>query len=218
MSVLTADTKTMTETIHPWYRYGWPWFLISIPFVSIILGSTMLYLALQANNSLVVDDYYKEGKAYNLIIERDKLASLLGIGAQVRQMSEGIVIELDRHMPADMPDILVADAQQAHAQFEMPESLHLRWVHVTQAQLDGVAILSSIGGSRYIAQGVALPQQGKFRLHIEPLPKNIETAQAGLSDTSSWRLISELTGFEAQMPTDISAPDVNKVQNLDMLK
>jgi len=181
MSVLTADTKTMTETIHPWYRYGWPWFLISIPFVSIILGSTMLYLALQANNSLVVDDYYKEGKAYNLIIERDKLASLLGIGAQVRQMSEGIVIELDRHMPADMPDILVADAQQAHAQF-------------------------------------ALPQQGKFRLHIEPLPKNIETAQAGLSDTSSWRLISELTGFEAQMPTDISAPDVNKVQNLDMLK
>jgi len=167
------------EQLLPWYRYGWPWFLISIPCISIALGGMMLYLALQTNNSLVVDDYYKQGKAINIRIERDRAAALLGIGVMLRQTAEGLILETAQNLP-ELPAPLSADGQRVQSEFSWPETLELRWVHITQAAHDGQAVLQSIGGSRYIAQGVSLPDDGKYRLHIQP------------GGDATWRLISEL--------------------------
>lgn len=208
----------MTEQTLPWYRYGWPWFLISIPLVSIGLGSAMLYLALHANNSLVVDDYYKEGKAYNLVIERDRLASLLGLKADVMQSSEGVIVELDQNTPGHLPATLKVDAQTARTVFTLPDELTLRWVHVTQAKLDGKTTLTSIGGARYIAPAVELPEIGKFRLHLEPvLSAQLSNDLTSTSD-SNWRLISSLTNLDAQQMNSIMAPAIEKVFSRDMLQ
>lgn len=208
----------MTEQTLPWYRYGWPWFLISIPLISIGLGSVMLYLALHANNSLVVDDYYKEGKAYNLVIERDRLASLLGLKADVLQSSEGVIVELDQNTPSHLPATLMADAQTTSAAFSLPDELTLRWVHVTQAKLDGRTTLTSIGGARYIAPAVVLPKIGKFRLHLEPvLSAQLSDELTYISD-SNWRLISALTSLNARQTNSIMAPAIEKVFSRDMLQ
>lgn len=208
MSAIIANRPELTEQPLPWYRYGWPWFLISIPFVSVCLGSVMLYLAFNANNSLVVDDYYKEGKAYNLRIERDRLASLLGVTALVTQSSEGLILDLSQQTPLGLPQSLVADAEAARQAYSLPDSLRLRWIHVTQEARDGDTTLQFIGANRYIAQGVSLPLQGKFRLHVEPAPAG---EGKPVSMDGDWRLTSALVGFDSPAAITIPAPVPVKV-------
>ncbi|WP_157736352.1 FixH family protein [Granulosicoccus antarcticus] len=163
----------------PWYRYGWPWFLISFPLISVLLGIMMVYLALTTNNSLVVDDYYAEGKGINQRIERDRSASLLGLAATVTRTEEGLVLDLSRKMPA-LPEQLSAEAMTMEAGFHWPTAMQMRWVHVTQAERDGEVVLQSIGGDRFLAAGVSLPEKGKFRIHLQPI------------DNAPWRLVSQL--------------------------
>ncbi|MFK8084003.1 MAG: FixH family protein [Granulosicoccus sp.] len=217
MSVTIATTNDFSKQTLPWYRYGWPWFLISIPLVSVCLGSVMLYLALNANNSLVVDDYYKEGKAYNLRIERDRLASLLGLEAVVTQTSEGLILELDQKTPTVLPQSLKASAQSAQLAYVMPEVLRLRWIHVTQEARDGDTRVDFIGANRYIAPGVSLPEHGKYRLHIEPAPVGSAT-DAKVLPESDWRLTSALVGFESGRATVVPAPQPEKVFGRDLFK
>ena len=157
----------MNMTVEPlntevWYRQFWPWFLIAIPLSSVIAGFYMLYLALHTNNSLVVDDYYKQGKEINRRIERDRVAAVLGLAARIHTGSEGIVLQLSSDSAAGA----------------VPESLRLRWVHATQAAKDGGSGLSSLGGNRYLAAGHRLPVTGVWRLHIDD------------PEDQSWRLIS----------------------------
>ncbi len=182
----------------PWYHYGWPWFLISIPLVSVGLGAMMLYLALNTNNSMVVDDYYKEGKGINLRIARDRSASLLGLGATLSGTTEGLLLDVSRQMPA-LPEQLLGEATTMEAGFYWPTAMQMQWVHVTQAERDGEAVLQAIGGDRYLAAGVAMPASGKFRIHLQPI------------DNAPWRLVSELIDLEdspslsipAKLPEDV---------------
>ena len=110
----------------PWYRYGWPWFLISFPLISVLLGIMMVYLALTTNNALVVDDYYAEGKGINLRIERDRSASLLGLGATLTGTEEGLLLDLSRKMPA-LPEQLLAEATAMEAGFHWPTAMEMQW-------------------------------------------------------------------------------------------
>lgn len=182
----------------PWYCYGWPWFLISIPLVSMGLGAMMLYLALSTNNSLVVDDYYQEGKGINLRIERDRMAALLGLKGVVTQTQEGLLLDVSRQAPA-LPAQLQADADTMSLGFQWPTMLQMKWVHVTQAERDGEAQLQSIGGDRYLATGASMPESGKFRVHIQPL------------GDAPWRLVSPLSelaeasslSVPAQLPEEV---------------
>lgn len=216
MSATITSNSQAPEPIKPWYRHGWLWFLISFPLVSVALGSVMLYLAFSANNSLVVDDYYREGKAYNLRIERDRLASLLVLNAVVTQSTEGLVLDLEQQALAVLPQSLQNQAQDAKARFAWPQSLTIRWVHVTQEPRDGSTTMQFIGGGRYVAPGISLPQQGKFRLHIAPADTGIDfntaplTLESDLSDANNvgdnWRLISKLVGFASQTSFSIAAP------------
>ena len=232
MSAVIATYNESSEQTLPWYRYGWPWFLIAIPMVSVCLGSVMLYLAFNANNSMVVDDYYKEGKAYNLRIERDRLASVLGLVANITQSAEGIILELEQNTPEQLPASLESMAQGAAVNYALPESLSLRWVHVTQEKLDGSIKMTFIGANRYIAQNVSLPDAGKFRIHIEPAALSVDEAtiatetttpvprssELGKFDVTHWRLVSELQGFDARQAITVPAPVPEKVFTRTMLE
>ncbi|MGQ7842898.1 FixH family protein [Granulosicoccus sp. 3-233] len=193
---INASIDENDRQTKPWYRYGWPWFLISIPFVSVALGAMMLYLALSANNSLVVDDYYKEGKGINLRIERDRTATLLGLNATLRSADEGLIIDVDRLMPT-LPPELHQQAEGLEAVFHWPQALVMQWVHVTRAELDGETVLQSIGGNRYLATGAELPEFGKFRIHLQP------------ADQAPWRLVSSLEDLHSEVALSITyrAPD-----------
>lgn len=198
----TIDTRNelTEEPIKPWYRYGWPWFLISFPFISMVLGGVMLYLALTTNNSLVVDDYYQQGKAINVRIERDRASALLGMAATLSSSTEGLIVDLSQTPPV-VPSSLQEDAGNALSAFTPSETLSVRWIHVTQAEKDGSAEFISIGGERYVASGASLPTGGKYRIHLQP------------QGDSLWRLVSSVVGFEPNETVLIHAPRLDEVFN-----
>lgn len=63
----------------PWYRHGWVWFLVAIPATSIVLGVILLWLSIKHSDSLVADDYYREGRAINQRLEKDQIAERSGV-------------------------------------------------------------------------------------------------------------------------------------------
>lgn len=166
----------------PWYRQGWPWFLISLPLVSVVLGIGMLVLAFGSNHALVVDDYYTEGKTINQRIERDRQAALLGLSARFGRQAGALVVNLHAasrplHASRQAPATHSADGSAASG-FVAPEILELRWIHVTQAERDGKAVLRHAGGGRYVAADTQLPVDGIWHIHLQP------------PGDARWRLVS----------------------------
>ena len=64
-----------------WYREPWVWLLILFPSMAVIGGMITIYLAVTTSDGLVVDDYYKRGKAINRVLARDKAAARYGLTA-----------------------------------------------------------------------------------------------------------------------------------------
>ena len=68
----------------PWFKQFWPWFLISIPFITICYCALMIYMAITTENSLVSDNYYKDGLAINQSLSMDKRAKELSLSAELK--------------------------------------------------------------------------------------------------------------------------------------
>jgi hypothetical protein len=68
----------------PWYANRWPWFLMIGPVFVLVGGSVAAGLALSRPDAMVVDDYYKQGKAINQDLRRDRAASVLRIEFEAR--------------------------------------------------------------------------------------------------------------------------------------
>jgi hypothetical protein len=70
--------------VKPWYSNRWPWFLMVAPLASVIVGSYAAYLAFSRPDALVVDDYYRQGRAINQDLRRDHAAAALGLISRLR--------------------------------------------------------------------------------------------------------------------------------------
>lgn len=87
---MSQPTST-NEAAKPWYRQRWLWFVMSIPLASVILSSIMVTVAVKGKDSLVKDNYYKEGMEINQTIEQDQLADSLGLRPQLSIADDGHV-------------------------------------------------------------------------------------------------------------------------------
>lgn len=67
----------------PWYAHRWPWLLMLGPFVVVLAGLYTSWLAIRSQDALVVDDYYKQGKAINQDLRRDRVAASLHMQARI---------------------------------------------------------------------------------------------------------------------------------------
>lgn len=101
------SSANMHKTVEPWYRQGWPWFLIAIPAVAVVAGMITLWLAVSTWDGLVVDDYYQEGKAIEKTIARSQRAAELGLMADVRLRAEEVTLDLSSAANAPLPPTVV---------------------------------------------------------------------------------------------------------------
>jgi hypothetical protein len=70
-------------TATPWWKQRWPWLLMAGPALVVVAGTYTGWLAFSQQDALVVGDYYKQGKAINQDLRRDRLASSLGLSVSL---------------------------------------------------------------------------------------------------------------------------------------
>lgn len=83
----------------PWFKQFWPWFLITIPAVTIVYCMLMIYVAITSENSLVSDNYYKDGLAINQSLALDNKAKELNLSATLNFGETGrVAVTLDGNL------------------------------------------------------------------------------------------------------------------------
>lgn len=146
----------------PWYRHGWVWFLISIPGSAIVAGAITLWIAITTADSLVADDYYKEGRAINQRLEKDLAAADRGIAlnASIRVLATG----------SQRIEVVFSAKPGVAA----PEFIRLKLSHPTLNQMDILATLVK-SGDRHYSSDVPGIAPGRWYAQLE-------------DDQSMWRV------------------------------
>jgi hypothetical protein len=140
----------MDTVKRPWYRTPYVWMLIGIPLSAVIMGGFLLYFAITSYDGLVVDDYYKQGKEINLVIERDHAATELGLyGSLQLEQTKGTV-----HLTL-----------KSRKQTTLPDKLELAMLHATRAGFDREITLERTPDGNYFAILPAL-QPGRWYTQI----------------------------------------------------
>ncbi|MBR7002964.1 MAG: FixH family protein [Neisseriaceae bacterium] len=93
----TDNNQNNQQPPRPWYKEPWVWGIIAGPAIVVVAGFITLGYALSVKDSLVTDDYYKEGKNIILEVERDKSAAQHHLSAQVyiQPNLDGAMVILD---------------------------------------------------------------------------------------------------------------------------
>ncbi len=109
------DIMQASELQKPWHKHPLVWMMISIPFSAVIMGVVMIWLAVDTDDGLVADDYYKQGLAINSDISRDKKSAELGLSAIIEfdNSAKVINVRLDKGLLQTMPEILPLHIQHA---------------------------------------------------------------------------------------------------------
>lgn len=126
---------TEDEVIKPWFRQPWFWFLVLFPAMSIGYCAVAITLAITTENSMVTDDYSREGRGINQLIARDIAARDMGMNANLLSQGRELELQLNRNDGAADYDYLV-----------------LKLYHPTLEDRDRVAQLRRVGPGKYVAQ------------------------------------------------------------------
>ncbi|MBW8191512.1 FixH family protein [Neiella marina] len=140
---MSVDTK-------PWYKQFWPWFILAFPLSAVVACFVTLFIFLGAQPDMVVDDYYKKGKAINFQKEKQSAALDLGLSAAVEITDAQITLRFEAN----------EDALDGSA-------LQLDFYHTTQAKRDFSVLAVLNGKGEYVAP---LPKTivNKWQLSIMP--------------------------------------------------
>lgn len=141
------------EDTKPWYKQFWPWFLISLPGSVVIAGFITLFLAMDTSDSLVRDDYYKEGLAINQRKASERIAAQLGVRLDLRYDADG------GRMEARLNDAPVG--QLTHIQLAM--------AHPTLSEQDASVQLDNIGSNTFAGELAPL-SSGNVDWHVIVTP------------------------------------------------
>lgn len=136
-----------------WYKQFWPWFLIIVPLTSMILSFTMMNLAFTGEDSMVIDDYYKEGRAINLKIQKLQQAQNLNISTKTQVFSDYVEVIFISGEP------------------ENGEALTLDFFHSTQKFKDFSVTLFRDANGVYRAP-LTEDILGKWQLSLHPFNEN----------------------------------------------
>jgi hypothetical protein len=154
----------------PWYRHFWPWFLISIP-AAAVAGSILTgILAGRNRDSLVTDDWYRKGKAINLVLARDRAARRLSIAAELRIDERSGEVELE--LEGDSTSALV--------------ELQLELSHPTLASRDRQVLLRRGEGPAVFRGRLPPFLSGRWYATLSPPPGSSSAV------SEPWRLREEI--------------------------
>jgi hypothetical protein len=121
---------------------------MALPLTAVIGGLITAWLAVESNDGMVEDDYYKQGLAINQTLNRDAVAQSLALKGSLVQASANVDLQLTGNIQ------------------HYPEQLKLLVLHPTRAGHDQTVMLHAVGAGHYIAREV-LPARGRWHLILE---------------------------------------------------
>ena len=133
-----------------WYAEPWVWLLIALPMSAVIGGIITIYLAVTTSDGLVVDDYYKRGKAINMDLARDVAAANHGLRAR---------LDLDFSSRRILLTLESGDNQR-------PAQVQFSLLHPTRPGNDQIVLLQPVAGGRY-AGTLQDMQDGNWYVQLE---------------------------------------------------
>lgn len=107
------------EDSKPWYRQFWPWFLIALPAAVVVAGVSMVFIANEGADDLVVDEYYKDGLAINRKLEKLERANELGISAGLSISGNDIIVKTGGPVDASQLKLLLSHPLESDRDFEI---------------------------------------------------------------------------------------------------
>ena len=137
----------------PWYKQFWPWFLIAVPIITLIMGGVLLKLAISTEDSLVVDDYYKEGKAINATLDKEIMARKRNITTELTVNDGRIALKFHSGIPQD------------------GTALKLSFYHVTLEERDTSILLARDAQGVYRGS-TEVSLDGKWRISLTPIDES----------------------------------------------
>lgn len=146
MNIMNKDNQ-----IDTWYREPYVWLLITIPLVAVIGGIYTARLAVESNDGMVVDDYYKKGLEINRVLERDEAAEKLGIQANIQLSQEQNAFRL---------------FLTGNAGFTAPDKIDIRFMYATRSGFDKHLSLAKQNNSFYQGRLQQL-RRGRWYVQIE---------------------------------------------------
>ena len=145
------NTEVSLNSPRPWFREPWVWLVIALPASAVLGGIVTVWIAVESDDGLVQDDYYKHGLEINRKLDRDKAAIQYDLVADLKisENQNNIQISLD-----------------ANDQFISPSSIKLSFLHPTIKGQDQILVFQSTGMNIYAG---LLPSliSGKWYLQIE---------------------------------------------------
>ncbi len=142
----------------PWYKEFWPWFLIAVPVATFIMSGVLIHLATSTEDALVVDDYYKEGKAINISLDKIASAKKRNITSDLRIDNGTITLTFHSGIPRE------------------GQALRLTFYHTTLEEKDTSVLLSRDAGGVYrgFVEGAL---DGKWRVSLMPVDESWKIQQ-----------------------------------------
>ncbi|MDN3651221.1 FixH family protein [Thalassotalea ponticola] len=132
----------------PWYKEPWAYLVFILPLSAVVAGITTLIIANTGADTVVVDDYYKKGKAINQDIGKYKLAEKLGVRFDIKVTENELVLKptgIEKTFPM----------------------LNVAFYHATLADRD-FAIKVTPDGNGWLRTPLENNIEGKWRIVITP--------------------------------------------------
>ncbi|MDO6685904.1 MULTISPECIES: FixH family protein [unclassified Agarivorans] len=133
-----------------WYKQFWPWFLIALPMAAVVASLTTFYIAATTDNDMVVESYYKKGKAINADLSLIQQAEQLGVKAALSPTDNGLL--LDMTLPDELKN----------------QPLKVELAHKTLARNDRSYVVTADATGRY-RFGEDLNENGRWFIRISPM-------------------------------------------------
>jgi hypothetical protein len=168
----TSDT---TSTPPIWYKQFWPWFLIFFPAAAVVAGIATLILAIQSDDGLVKDDYYKAGLAINQTLERSLKAHELNLNAIIHLdlLTQTISLKLSGNLSRP------------------PARLTMQLAHTTRAKQDQTITLFLAPDQQSYTGRIKKVKTGNWLTIIEPEEKSWRlNGRVVLPKQTQWQLNS----------------------------
>jgi hypothetical protein len=146
------EMNTALEKKSGWRGEPMVWLLIALPIAAVLASLTTMWIASRNADTLVKEEYVKEGLAIRQAGERDLKAAGLGLAGALAVQPGRMALTLTGRLEA------------------MPERLTLTMVHPTDPAQDRVVLLESDAPGRYSAVFTELPDTRR-RLELMPADK-----------------------------------------------